>query len=864
MSVHQIIYTSCKRGIQGIHDGQQVFSQDKDFGTTEEVQGFFSYQQPALPPGTAMSEEIALTLPRSFSGKILGSGAYALGLSSYLGRDYMGSTGRFGNFLSHVVVAQRDDIRFYPCEFFASDMLRSSMDFGEVNSPDTPAFLPSPVLEKGAVVSENSVMEFLKEEGRMAVFLDMVYALLSFSSERKRLVICDEPEHIIQWIAALHYALPLDWVMKIPFSTYVYDPSLSDYQLCGVEAQGTRFTAETESQHFTFHLLEHRCPSFAKDPDFYEFLETAYSYAFHCIGDFHDFLQMGYRYNQANHELYQGYALFTLLSEGVAGMSLERLRAALAFGEQYGRTAEKTRIAKVLLEQNHILLTADVPVFLLVLEVLLQERKNLSPEEGELLKQLIVHKILQDFISPHCQVEKFQQFYKDVSSACDTHHLSVATELMEDKNRVSLLSLMSQNVEPWKITFFIKIISSYVKDQKLPVTKLFPEEPLGQLYYGILRNLYLEDKSFGAQVVTCILKEFSTDSQYLVEMSFHLEAVLLDLKDKQTQQLWDTFCQLMLTHQKSKLPVAYQAMKEYQRYSVMKQLYILEMGSCATVKQCSTSFFRYYQDVLPSKSKEFLSMAEEAVLLYFGRLNDMGKDALVAKQELLRFLLKEHISMKHGARLVDDALGELELSRLSPAEEALVEDAVDYLCNFQKKQPTELLLLLYLGGRLTSLASKAKAEKALSELEEQCQGITTELKSKERITAYLDWVTPSISHHFRKKEQMLRCFQLVKLTSSTEKYALELLGQVYLKQSKEEKDFQVLAEYFAFVSALEREELFQVLEQIWKKQSKSRQGDWEKAVEASFSRDKTVMEDLDGIKSRNEGGGFLSNFWKKK
>ena len=31
MSLHQIIYTSCMRGINGVNDGQQIFSYDLGF-----------------------------------------------------------------------------------------------------------------------------------------------------------------------------------------------------------------------------------------------------------------------------------------------------------------------------------------------------------------------------------------------------------------------------------------------------------------------------------------------------------------------------------------------------------------------------------------------------------------------------------------------------------------------------------------------------------------------------------------------------------------------------------------------------------------------------------------------------------------
>ena len=49
MGAHQIIYTSCMRGIDGINDGQQVFSYDAGFqdAGNDEIKSLFAYQHPA-------------------------------------------------------------------------------------------------------------------------------------------------------------------------------------------------------------------------------------------------------------------------------------------------------------------------------------------------------------------------------------------------------------------------------------------------------------------------------------------------------------------------------------------------------------------------------------------------------------------------------------------------------------------------------------------------------------------------------------------------------------------------------------------------------------------------------------------------
>ena len=84
MSVHQIIYTSCMRGINGVNDGQQIFSYDAQFEdfNNDDIKSLFSYQPPALNPGVIMTEEIAATLPHSFIFRRLEDGKCALSLST--------------------------------------------------------------------------------------------------------------------------------------------------------------------------------------------------------------------------------------------------------------------------------------------------------------------------------------------------------------------------------------------------------------------------------------------------------------------------------------------------------------------------------------------------------------------------------------------------------------------------------------------------------------------------------------------------------------------------------------------------------------------------------------------------------------
>ena len=79
MAKHQIIYTSCMRGIDGVNDGQQIYSYDEGFteAKSDEVRSLFRYQEPSLAPGVMMTEELALAMPSSFSYNFLPSGNVA-------------------------------------------------------------------------------------------------------------------------------------------------------------------------------------------------------------------------------------------------------------------------------------------------------------------------------------------------------------------------------------------------------------------------------------------------------------------------------------------------------------------------------------------------------------------------------------------------------------------------------------------------------------------------------------------------------------------------------------------------------------------------------------------------------------------
>ena len=265
MSKHQVIYTSCRKGIKGSGSGFQIYSYDKDFGkiTHFGVDRMFGYNHPELPAGQVMTDELAPTMPKSFSFFSLNDNFSMLASRNYLGRDYMGKTGRFGNFLNHFIFFCDEEIVGYPVEYYCTASLKTELPSEWVNSEEIPPYLPAPQLEKGSVVNFESIANFLSPKGRAEIFSKMLTAFLLATDNERKILIADSEENIIFWIAAITYALPKNLAKKISFDTYAFNPAMSSAQICGVVKEGTYYNDSLKERHFVFDLLNNSFPDIA-------------------------------------------------------------------------------------------------------------------------------------------------------------------------------------------------------------------------------------------------------------------------------------------------------------------------------------------------------------------------------------------------------------------------------------------------------------------------------------------------------------------------------------------------------------------------------------------------------------------------
>lgn len=875
MGLHQIIYTSCMRGINGVNDGQQIFSYDVSFtdANNDEVKSLFSYQPPVLDPGVIMTEEIALTLPKSFTYRKLDNGVCALALSTYLGRDYMGSAGRFGNHLSHVVIADESDMQNYPCEFYGSSLLRDHMEYEEVNNPNKPDFLPVPVLERGFSVDIDAVIDFLSVDDRIEIFKNMLHAVLAFETERKRVVICDEPENVIMWIAAIEYALPLKAALGINFTTYDFDPSLSASQICGVIPKGSRYNSESQRIHFVFDLYQNNCVEFEKDEHYFDFIDTSMSFSYDSLQDFHRFIAEGYSYDKADEKMYAAYRLYSLLSDGISDLTESELKAALNFASEYALTNEHLRVLENLFNQREYLLTTDTASFLCVMSYTVSKYDVLSENYRSVIKSIMVDKVLYEFLNNNSGEEAFVSFYDEVDSVCRATGFSVATELMKKSNCDKLFAVMQKDISAWKIAFIVKVVSTFVKDQRVPVNDLMNDTPLGQTYYGLVQAVYSKNAQDGFYLVTRILDEFAFDCQYLVNMALNLEGMLLDLPNgnQEILSMWKHFGQTMVNFQQTDFGTAYSVLSGYQRYEQIYMLYSLAISNSVDLAESQRIFNEHYKTFVTQDRKYAEQYGDQILDNYYNRLESSDSEsAYNAKVDLFNIVSVGKIAVPFAESLVKEIIKVIPYESPSKKNGKLVQSAFEYLYNNLRKPVTEKLLLLVIGMVLERCKNTSQLHAAFDSLERLTMYGKADMSrvTEQSAERYFDWLLPEVCKLFERTSEIQSLYNLFEMPSDISNLFFTTCAKIYLKQSKGEKDYGIFCEFLGLVFEKGTSQIREEVGKVLCKLSKQKLSDLDEAVKDIYRNDSTAIRYWNEIREVAESTSpilnNISNFFKRR
>lgn len=863
MARHQIIYTSCMRGIDGVNDGQQIFSYDRSFQDckSDEVKGLFTYQIPSLAPGVIMTEEIAKTMPSSFNYKLLKSGDSAVTLNTYLGRDYMGSAGRFGNHLSHSIVCDFADFNLYPCELFGSASLRDRMEYEEVNNPNPPEYLSEPDLDRGYLVDPDSIIEFLSIKDNLEYFKRMVVAMLRFPREKKRVVICDEKENTIKWIAALHYALPLDIAKKVNFSSYDYDPELSSSRICGVVSEGTRYNAPSyasSGRHYVFDFINHQFSDVEYDENsFLFFLDTAFSFSYESLTDFREFITSKTTYREASEDYYAGFYLYNLLTEGIGELSIDEFRKVISFVDQYTVDSIKRDIITKLIEEKEKINEINNEFVLSVLGFMLKSMDILNPTQQMDVKQMIVERLIFALSDNVLTQDLFMPLYDNLDEMARSIELSLPAELMLERNRDSLLSVLEQKVELWKVRFIVRIISDYVKDIKLSVEELYPNRAIGAIYYEIVRMVYASGRQNGYNIMESILDNFKENSFYFVNMALNIDGYLLDLQlsEIDKQHLWEYVTRYVVTTEDEYRNSVIKELLEYEHCEEVYQVFLGRMEAVSNLSDARNIFCDEFHHLFSKNESYGKSYAAEAVKVYEGifekRIGEVSNDeGFKYARELAHIAIQMQIQEEYINDIMLAVCEYIPLEKPSSDNRKMIEEIFEYQRDVLKRPIEGKLLLLIIGITLDQVTKRRDIKSCTDKLLLVADPKGADLKkiSTEDAKEYFDWSLSNILTYGLEADDYAQIFQLFDMSKSIHNVFMEYCCKVTYKQSKGDKDYGDFAEFLSFMFTNGIDEDREMVGKYLCKLSKQKLEDLDEEMKMYFKRDRKATHAWESVR----------------
>jgi len=815
MSKHQIIFTSCKRGIAGVNDGQQVFSHNEAFkgSGSDHVKSLFSYQVPTLPLGEVMTEERATTMPQSFLYRRLPDGTCAIALKTYLGRDYMGPAGRFGNYLSHAVIVDEDDMKVYPAEIYENGLLRSRMDFDEVNSSDRPAFLPEPELTKGYTVSVENVTSFLGQGERIMAFNKMLAAMLSFKTARKRVVICDTKENIIMWIAALHYALPLEIALNVNFATYEYDPSRSHAQICGVVPDGTAYNTGVANSHFTFDFMNGIVPDIRAEGSFYEFIDMGFSFSYDSVRDFHNFVLNRLTYREADEEYLTAYTLYSLLAGGLNNLSIEAFTNAIKFADAYAHDKDKMEIVNKILSEKGFILSAPDEFSLEIFKALLNKYPTVNASTQDYIKALVTEKVITAFASPSAYKDDYTRFYKALDALCQGKSINIPNELMKDINRKNLLTALERSADQWRWDFMVEMLCDYIIAQRVPVENLSLDHKLGKLMGDILSARLAADTNSGFVLVTRIIARFASDWNYLANLALNLEGVILDARDSETlhKKHWKYVYDMFATQQPGNRQEIYRLFLSLGREDQVFDMFCEFMRRAANIRAA----YDLFKEQAEIRNRQY---QEEYILriygIYYDFLNQRRESGTSgAKRDLLKQIARANMSPDFAPPLIKGVLEEIPLAPLSRENEEMVTILLDYFRGQRAANMPERLMLLASGLLLGKARSAYEMEGAVQSALRVAASNQINLAGLSEADAekYLGWVAPAMFMSSKSPRDLIANYEVFKHSRVSSGSFISITAKESIRASKERKEYSCIMLFLEFLfnvgSAEDRKEV---------------------------------------------------------
>lgn len=767
MLAHQIIQTSCRRGINGGGSGFQIFSCDEGLylsgmlnGT--EYQKLFVYDTPV---------EVGVS---SFGYAPTEDGGSIFSLNTRLEHDFGGAGTRSGNLLNHSI-ATSEAIGFYPAEMFGSAVLRTEMLDSEVNSDKTPDYLPQAEIGPAGVVDGDAIAEWLEECDGIETLERLIGAFARSRQESKTLVIFDTPSNVIRWIAAIEYCLPVKVARTIGFLNYSENAANAKAAIVGTSHE--QFKTHTPSYMLASvlpfdpdHCSEHPLP----EGPYIDFVDISYSLNAPALSEFAAFSDRHIVLDEtfALDVFDNVYAVYSLMREDVGEWSTSVIRSGLQYAQSKGSPQLNAALVEKI-EQHHAELSnIDSNAYLEILEYLIRRWPSLDAAGQQFVEKVAVGNVLGILQQPDMSETEFQDYFDAITKSCASAGLHIFELLMGDESRSMLFASAGQLAFP-KLRQLALSLTEFVIAGNLSERELEAHSTLGTLYVCLEQCAISQGVEPGINLAQSIVSQAAPSLPHLENLMLTLDLAMVTALDHagiaDSQEglaaldaFWDTFAALVVEYHKERIrPVVdwltWASECEPSRYPCMVELYERLAPLCQSPRESSDLFEAFCQQRALRSPRFMIDAYPHLASRYAASLRSYDDPNAYAD---LRKLLESSLSLPHKLDfvpgLMESVSQSFNLKKTSSPDLRLIAKAREYEYRTGGSALVGRAALIEMAGVLEDAQRLNDPRQAIAQLEGIASSPNLESLDARARKDYLKRIAPAAIQVIRSEDDVHR------------------------------------------------------------------------------------------------------------
>lgn len=242
--------------------------------------------------------------------------------------------GKEGEFEAAILIIKDGHLPFYPIQLYGTEAL----DIDKIRSQSgIGSFLSSGLagrLKASEIIKFEKASEFLKSKNDTSL-RNMLDILFDTYEDKFEIKLYDKLENVINWLAAISMAFPVELAYNINFLLSYYDGDVAEGIVSIYEAGLMEIKEGERVESFTFNFTSGRTSRAVNQFRITRLIEMGYIISVETLNAFHKF-QSKFSYKKIDNELEKCYKLFNFINFGLGKAEDDEVKGAIEFATAYG------------------------------------------------------------------------------------------------------------------------------------------------------------------------------------------------------------------------------------------------------------------------------------------------------------------------------------------------------------------------------------------------------------------------------------------------------------------------------------------------------------------------------------------------